>query len=281
MCKFCHQHGEGKKWYLQARHYAEDLLNDLERRRYIKEFIFRIGNGSVSDREKDFHRAQSLPASLRRLAYRYYERECRRDHFGQVVPLEDLDRVLDLTNSIVRLPCICRKNTTGAREARYCFGLSMDPEKLLEIREAFLQTFEFGPHDRLFERLSKSAAVDLLRSFEREGLIHTIWTFKTPFIGAICNCDKADCLAMMAYRYEFRLFFRGEWVGEVEEKACTGCRACSTACQFGALGYAAARRRAFIDPLRCYGCGTCRTFCDTSAIRLRPRADHPLARKLW
>jgi len=48
MCQFCHQHGEGKTWYLQARHYAEDLLSDLERRRYLEEFIYRIGNGSIS-----------------------------------------------------------------------------------------------------------------------------------------------------------------------------------------------------------------------------------------
>ena len=26
MCEFCHKHGEGKKWYLQAQNYAEDRL---------------------------------------------------------------------------------------------------------------------------------------------------------------------------------------------------------------------------------------------------------------
>lgn len=39
MCEFCHKHGEGKKWYLNARLYAEDLLSDLERRRYIRDFL--------------------------------------------------------------------------------------------------------------------------------------------------------------------------------------------------------------------------------------------------
>ena len=48
MWQFCHQHGEGKKLYLQARHYAEDLLSDLERRWYIEKLIYRIGNGSGS-----------------------------------------------------------------------------------------------------------------------------------------------------------------------------------------------------------------------------------------
>ena len=34
-----------------------------------------------------------------------------------------------------------------------------------------------------------------MREHEKEGLCHTVWTFQTPFIGGICNCDRADCLA--------------------------------------------------------------------------------------
>src|SRR4030042_777363 len=34
MCEFCHQHGEGEKWYLQAKNYSDDLLHDLKRRRF-------------------------------------------------------------------------------------------------------------------------------------------------------------------------------------------------------------------------------------------------------
>ncbi len=35
MCDFCHKHGEGPKWYLEANNYAEDLLSDLKRRDII------------------------------------------------------------------------------------------------------------------------------------------------------------------------------------------------------------------------------------------------------
>jgi hypothetical protein len=34
------------------------------------------------------------------------------------------------------------------------------------------------------------------RANEQEGLCHTFWTFQTPFIGDICNCDLTDYLAM-------------------------------------------------------------------------------------
>ena len=47
MCEFCHQHGDGKKWYLKAENYSEDLLNDLERRQILEEFFPNHGrNGS-------------------------------------------------------------------------------------------------------------------------------------------------------------------------------------------------------------------------------------------
>jgi hypothetical protein len=36
MCEFCHKHGEGQKWYLQAHNYSEDLLSDLRRRKFVE-----------------------------------------------------------------------------------------------------------------------------------------------------------------------------------------------------------------------------------------------------
>lgn len=281
MCQFCHKHGEGKKWYLQAENYSTELLADMERRRYIRNFVGDIGSGNAANRENVFRQAMRAPSWLRHLVYSFYERKYRRDHFGQVVPMEDLDRVLDLANSIVLLPCICRKSTTGKIDANYCLGLGLDPEKLLDVKEAFLETFRPGPEVKLFERLTKQEALDLHRQFEDQGLIHTLWTFKTPFIGAICNCDRADCLAMMGYRYEFQLFFRGEYVGEIKESACVGCRSCLPMCQFGAIGFSVDRKKAFIDPVRCYGCGICRSACEQGSIQLTPRDRHSVARNLW
>lgn len=270
-----------KKWYHNAAHYAEDLLNDLERRRYIMEFIRDVATDKADRLEHTFQRAMKVPSWLRALGYRYYEQRYRRDHFGQVVPKEDLQEVYERASAIVRLPCVCRKSSTGVKEARYCIGLTLDPEKILDIRDAFLETFQFGPYVEPFERLTAPQATALTETFEKEGLIHTIWTFKTPFIGAVCNCDRADCLAMKAYQYGFHLFFRAEFVACIDETRCIGCRRCITACQFGALGYSAYRRTAFVDVLRCYGCGICRAQCEQEAIRLEDRAAHRLASRLW
>ena len=39
MCEFCHQHGEGKKWYLNAKNYADDLLSDIKRRQIVVKYL--------------------------------------------------------------------------------------------------------------------------------------------------------------------------------------------------------------------------------------------------
>ena len=281
MCQFCHQHGDGKKWYLKAEHYSEELLDNLERRRYLKEFFQKYGDEKGPKFETGFQKAMQAPAWLRKVIYHFQEKRYQRDHFGQVVPLEDLAQVLDLASSIVRIPCICRKVNKGRTDADYCFGLGLDAEKLLDVQEVFLETFRLGPEDAHFDRLSKAEALDLHRRFEKQGLIHTIWTFKTPFIGGLCNCDRADCLAMLSYRYNFRSFFRAEFVAEVNVDACTGCRECHVMCQFGAIGFSVMDQKTFIDPIRCYGCGICRSACEMAAIHLTPRPEHPLAHNLW
>jgi NAD-dependent dihydropyrimidine dehydrogenase PreA subunit len=281
MCQFCHQHGEGKKWYLNAENYTRELLSDLARRRYIIDFVGEVGSLEITELRSSFDRAMKAPAWLRDMVYWSKQRRYRRDHFGQVVPMEDLERALDLTHSIVRLPCICRKSSTGRVDARYCFGLNLDMERMTDIRDALFETFRSGPYNEAFEVLSKQEALDLLREYEKNGLIHTLWTFKTPFIGGLCNCDRADCLAMVCYNYQFQLFFRSEYVAFVDQAKCTGCKACFEACQFGALGYSDLGRRTFIDPVRCYGCGICRSRCEQGAIRLSARSSHPIARHFW
>jgi len=39
MCEFCTEHGDGKIWYKNAANYAQDLVADLKRKRYVENFL--------------------------------------------------------------------------------------------------------------------------------------------------------------------------------------------------------------------------------------------------
>jgi Pyruvate/2-oxoacid:ferredoxin oxidoreductase delta subunit len=280
MCQFCHQHGEGKKWYLQAKNYSEDLLGDVRRRKFIRDFA---GGRTVAEGIRGLARMQKAPAFIRGLVSRLVTRRMKRDHFGQVVPIEDVERIFGFVNSIVRVSCMCR-HAIGKAEKRYCYGISVAPDggEFARIIGDAPAGYEGGPDVPGAERLTKDEALAAFRQHEKEGLCHSIWTFGTPFIGGICNCDRADCLAMKAtVTHGVQVMFRGEYVAAVDESLCTGCRECMKACQFGAMGFSASAKKAMIDQRWCYGCGVCRAMCRRQAIRLEDRAGVPAAAKRW
>lgn len=129
MCEFCHEHGEGKKWYLQAKNYAEDLQSDLLRRMNVPNtdapslMAGKPGFARAQYRKLD-QRPRWLRSLLKPCLSTRVLREQKERHFGQVIPIEDAESIFDMVNTIVRVACVCRRATIG-REERYCYGVSM------------------------------------------------------------------------------------------------------------------------------------------------------------
>ncbi|MHC4332743.1 MAG: hypothetical protein ACYSUV_03210 [Planctomycetota bacterium] len=67
-------------------------------------------------------------------------------HYGQVVPIEDIERIFGFVNSVIRVACICRHVTLG-KEKRYCYGVSIGPNggKFGEIVRGLDGSFLNGP----------------------------------------------------------------------------------------------------------------------------------------
>jgi ferredoxin len=282
MCEFCHKHGEGKKWYLQAEHYSEDLLSDLKRRNFIKDFFMHPER--LAEGEKQIEKYKRLPSFVRAVLTPLLVGRQKKVHYGQVLPIEDVEQIFGFVSSVVRLPWICRQATVG-NEQRYCYGVSMVPKEeshFAQLIQEIDASYLTGPDTSGLEVLPKDEAVTSLRELEKKGLCHTVWTFITPFVGGICNCDRSDCMAMrMTVTQDIPVMFRAEYVAEVNPELCNGCRACMRVCQFGAMAYSIANDKIVIDPLRCYGCGICRSSCTKNAIVLKERSTVPVAAGIW
>ncbi len=281
MCEFCHKHGEGKKWYLQAKNYSHDLLSDLKRRKFISQF--HPNSESISKAFEKLKRAPGEKSFIGNLLMSFSVGKMKKIHYGQVLPLEDVETILGFVNSIVRLECICRKSLLGS-EQRYCYGVSMEPDggELFKLMQGISGDYRAGPHASGLEFMTKEETLANFGKYEQEGLCHTVWTFITPFIAGICNCDRSDCGAMKAtFAHGFPMLFRAEYAAELNPDLCTGCRECMRVRQFGAMGYSAANKRIMIDQSRCYGCGICRSSCAMDAIKLRGREAIPAAAGLW
>jgi ferredoxin len=278
MCEFCVQHGDGKRWYLEASNYAYDLETDLGRRGYMVEFVTTFDE-RMTRGIKVLDLVKVVPRPIGDAIRGVVSKRLQRDHFGQPVPLEDCEKILDIATSIVQLPCVCR-HRVGATEEGFCLAITVSPADGT-LEEAF-RDFADGPDTSKFQRLSKDEALAVLRRCEAEGLMHSIWTFKTPFISAICNCNlPSGCMAMKTtLTYGLKTMWKGEYVAEVDTDTCIACGACFERCPFSAIKPDAAKR-AVVTAQDCYGCGTCRSACRKGAIALRERALVPEVASSW
>jgi Fe-S-cluster-containing hydrogenase component 2 len=271
MCQFCTQHGEGKKWYENMANYTAEVFHQVNSEQNLVRFLRGFAKSLRDDVATASRWQRRFPRIYRFIAYPILSRKMQKTHFGQVVPLEDVEAILSQVEHIVRLPCVCRKVSLGA-EKRYCFGVGMDLTPILAQ----------APDFAAFEHWSRERAISFIRQLDQEGKTHSVWTFNTPFIGAICNCDRTDCLAMRCtVTHNLPVMFRAEYVAESDPEKCNGCRQCMRVCQFGALGYSPATEKVNVDQRWCYGCGICRSACTKDAVRLRDRASVPAAANLW
>ena len=256
MCQFCMQHGDGKKWYLSAKNYTEKLALSEGRDSFIKDF-FKNYEKNYRKRVQMVDIAIKVPF-IKEFAEKKVQNYFTQEHAGQVVSLEDAISICSIPGRVSVIECPCRKYLLNKSE-RKCilFGTTAD-------------IVENIPKFSNINDIDSEEATELIKSTEIEGKVHTIWTFKSPYIGAICNCDQHGCLLFhLQDRYKFaNIILKGHEIAIVNQNICIGCGKCQKICQFGAIEISGKKSKINNN---CHGCGICRTNCPTEAIQLLPR----------
>ena len=274
MCKYCVEHGEGKKWYLNAKNYSNELLAKHED--IVKDGVEKIDSVAPLTLGRELNRYRKIPI-VRRLIPRIAQRKLERWHFGQVLPIEDVEEIFGFIQSVVRFPCACRSILWGRRDQRYCYGIGLGifPDQIMGQYPDITE-------DLHLEELQKDEALRALKGHGEQGNLHSVWTFGMPFTGVICNCTLQDCITMRAsVAYGARMLMKGEYVAHIDIEKCNGCKECMKQCSFGAITYSSTLGRAKINPQVCWGCGICRIVCGEDAIVLKDRNAIPGLKDNW
>jgi hypothetical protein len=87
MCEFCVAHGEGEKWY------SDNLLSDVLRRKCIEEFVSEVDHlGRTCER---LVKLATAPRFIKSIIGRIVTKRMKKQHFGQVVPIEEIARIFN------------------------------------------------------------------------------------------------------------------------------------------------------------------------------------------
>jgi len=121
------------------------------------------------------------------------------------------------------------------------------------------------------KQLSKTEALDLVRTLQSKGAIHQVFhkdeDIHNPEI-AICNCCWDCCGVLGSYNrglipLNLHSFFEAQLL---DSSLCNGCGTCEEYCPVQAISIVDDICR--IDKTKCIGCGQCELQCPEGAIRL-------------
>jgi ferredoxin len=283
MCEYCEKFGSDDIWYLNRKGYARQLYRrKLPGEKFVPEAIsYRQERSRLRDLwadarlKKDQEKTKKLSQDLDRL---YQENEpC------QVLPLKDCYKILEYSNPIASMSCICRKQTRATDERHpdeySCLGLGTGMLKWERWPERYRGGVQF---------LSTQQAKEWFDKWDKAGMVHMIMVYGTeneglPFVGGLCNCDYPDCIPLrIRHDYDIKhVLLKAHYVAVPDYDLCTGCGTCVERCQFGAIKMEVTTGKTNIDMFKCFGCGVCETGCPTEAITLERREKFPALREEW
>ena len=278
MCDWCEKYGGGyERWYFNPANYARRLYKI---RREEAEASGAETNpqaaGGMAVIGRDFQEARDQ-GDLEKMQEIKQQAEAASwiTHFGQVITLEEALKISDMIYPIGLMTCVCRRSMQGyADEENFvCMGMGPGMYKW----ERWPDTYRGGMH-----YVTPDEAKEVITKMNKRGLVQTVFTFGTPYLAGLCNCDYPDCaFVRTAVDFGIKLLWKGHYVAKIDPELCTGCARCVSRCQFKALNYSPSRNMAFIDQFQCFGCGLCVTECDQGAISLVERAKLPALANVW
>ncbi len=188
MCEFCVKHGDGGKWYLNAKNYSRKLVG-IQREEVQKKGAEFNPQMMAEEIIREAIEARDLNPQIFPEVKKRAEEMSQSVHFGQVVTLEEVQKIMDIAYPIARMTCVCRRNVRGLsnEDNFFCMGIGVGMYRW----ERWPETYRGG-----VQFMAPREAKEWLAHVNKMGMVHTFWVFGTPYIGGICNCEYPACIGI-------------------------------------------------------------------------------------
>jgi len=283
MCDHCLKHGTAGKWYLNAKNYSNEIVEEYNLQEFLQEQYKNFEQIAV--RKVAGFSGVGLGYKIQmpiigRVVKHFAEQMLHstkpptdpfkaEGHIGQVVPLDDAISILEhcAVEPIIQKYCMCRYMHRGEKDA-CCINFGVMSEIIEKLPR-------FIPVDEKFQ-LTREEAIERFKEHNKKGYIGTIWYGPYPYINNLCSCANPECAGIRP-RLDFGInsIYKAEYVVDIEPDQCQGCKSCISKCQFNAIEFDPIKKQSFVDLTKCYGCGVCLHACKYDAMRIYPRKDFP------
>jgi Pyruvate/2-oxoacid:ferredoxin oxidoreductase delta subunit/predicted transcriptional regulator len=173
----------------------------------------------------------------------------------QILAFEDVRRLITDSRNLAVTRCSCRV-IDGA-----C-------GKPLEVCIQIDRAADYAIDRGTGRKLSKDAAMAVLKMCEQEGLVHA-GENRQASGHVICNCCPDCCINWVQTPSGMRpVAVPSRFRASVDVEECTGCGDCVDRCFFGAIRMEDGDGVATVDGDTCMGCGLCQVVCPPVAIRM-------------
>ncbi|HUY01280.1 MAG TPA: 4Fe-4S binding protein [Candidatus Deferrimicrobium sp.] len=184
----------------------------------------------------------------------------------EIMPSEQIFEILYHAEWIRLVDCACRKRKLLiGQKCKFPLQTCM----VIGGKTSDIGGGEYHANLESGRSVSKDEAKELVKSFERLGLVHYCDN-NASNINLICNCC-ACCCDILAGLLKFnkpRAFAKANFISQILPDKCIGCGQCLERCPFHAITLDP-DNVAQVDDSRCIGCGVCFSACENGAISLQ------------
>ncbi|MBN1571841.1 MAG: 4Fe-4S binding protein [Deltaproteobacteria bacterium] len=183
---------------------------------------------------------------------------------SEIVPHDDIRRMIEDSSSFILNDCLCRKEQALAgnpckHEIATCLGFSKD--------EDAYEDFTLGG-----KIITKEEALKVLSDAEEAGLVHNLFYNTIKGHIGVCNCCPCCCGVIRGVR-EFgaeHILARSNYLARIDDQTCTACGICADErCPVNAIDETDGIYRVIEE--KCMGCGLCLVTCPVESITLEER----------